>query len=116
ADGAATWVRQESHRSALERLRQAIDGVPNSNRDQIRVAAETVAGTQRKLKESTIKTKDIARSASFDILDQVADFNAAYIEPLDELMKQINLAILCDPGIGIGLQVKNKKIEQVAYK
>ncbi|GJH26981.1 AAA family ATPase [Caballeronia novacaledonica] len=116
ADGAAAWARQESHRSALERLREAIDGAPNSSRDQIRTAAETVAGTQRRLKEATTETKVIARAASFDILDQVADFNAAYIEPLDELMKQINLAILCDPRIGIDLQVKNKKIEQVAYK
>ncbi|KAK48602.1 hypothetical protein BG58_30700 [Caballeronia jiangsuensis] len=116
ADGAAAWARQESHRSALERLRDAIDGAPNSNRDQIRTAAETFAGTQRRLKEVTTQTKAIARAASFDILDQVAEFNAAYIEPLDDLMKQINLAILCDPRIGIDLQVKNKKIEQVAYK
>lgn len=116
ADGAAVWAQQESHRSALERLREAIDGAPNSNRDQIRTAAETVVGTQRRLKEATTKTKAIARAASFDILDQVADFNAAYIEPLDDLMKQINLAILCDPRVGIDLQVKNKKIEQVAYK
>lgn len=116
ADSAAAWARQESHRSALERLREAIDGAPNSSRDQIRTAAETVAGTQRRLKEATTQTKAIARAASSDILDQVADFNAAYIEPLDDLMKQINLAILCDPRIGIDLQVKNKKIEQVAYK
>jgi len=115
-DGATAWARQESHRSALERLREAIDGAPNSNRDQIRTAAETVASTQRRLKEATTETKTIARAASFDILDQVADFNAAYIEPLDDLMKQINRAILCDPRIGIDLQVKNKKIEQVAYK
>ncbi|UPG83892.1 AAA family ATPase [Luteibacter aegosomatis] len=116
ADSAAAWARQESHRSALERLREAIDGAPNSSRDQIRTAAETVVGTQRRLKEATTQTKAIARAASSDILDQVADFNAAYIEPLDDLMKQINLAILCDPRIGIDLQVKNKKIEQVAYK
>lgn len=116
ADGAAAWARQESHHSALERLRQAIDGAPNSNRDQIRTAAETFAGMQRQLKEATTETKAIARAASFDILDQVADFNAAYIEPLDELMKHINLAILCDPRIGIDLHVKNKKVEQVAYK
>ncbi|BDU21580.1 AAA family ATPase [Dyella sp. GSA-30] len=115
-DSAAAWARQESHRSALERLREAIDGAPNSDRDQIRTAAETVAGTRRRLKEATTETKAIARAASADILDQVADFNAAYIEPLDDLMKQINLAILCDPRIGIDLQVKNKKIEQVAYK
>lgn len=116
ADSTAAWVRQESHRSALERLRDAIDGAPNSNRDQIRIAAETVVGTQRQLVAATAETKAIARAASFDILDQVADFNAAYIEPLDDLMKQINLAILGDPRIGIDLQVKNKKIEQVAYK
>jgi len=115
-DSAAAWARQENHRSALERLRDAVDGAPNSNRDQLRMAAETVASTQRGLMEKTTKTKAIARAASFDILDQVADFNAAYIEPLDALMKQINLAILCDPRIGIDLQVKNKKIEQVAYK
>lgn len=116
ADGVAAWVRQESHRSALERLREAIDGAPNSSRDQIRTAAETLAGTQRRLKEATTETKGIARAASHDMLDQVAGFNLAYIEPLDGLMKQINQAILCDPRIGIELQVKNKKIEQVAYK
>jgi len=116
ADCAAAWVRQESHRSALERLREAIDGAPNSSRDQIRTAAETLAETQRRLKDATTETKGIARSASVDILDQVADFNLAYIEPLGNLMKQINLAILCDPRIGIDLQVKNKKIEQAAYK
>jgi exonuclease SbcC len=116
ADGAAAWARQESHRAALERLREAVDGAPNSNRDQVRTAAETVASTQRRLMETTAETKAIARAASFDILDMVADFNAAYIEPLDDLMKQINLAILCDPRIGIELQVKNKRIEQVAYK
>lgn len=116
ADGTAAWARQESHRSTLERLREAIDGAPNSNRDQIRTAAENFANTQRRLREATTETKAIARAASVDILDQVADFNAAYIEPLDDLMKQINLAILCDPRIGIDLHVKNKKIEQVAYK
>jgi|GEM_PF-2012041 len=116
ADGAEAWARQESHRSALERLREAIDGGPNSNRDQIRAAATTVADTQRRLMEGTTESKAIARAASFDILDQVADFNAAYIEPLHDLMKHINRAILCDPRIGIDLQVKNKKIEQVAYK
>lgn len=116
ADGVAAWLRQESHRSALERLREALDGAPNSSRDQIRAAAETVARTQRQLMEATTETKAIARAASSDILDQIAEFNAAYIEPLDDLMKRINLAILCDPRIGIDLQVKNKKIEQVAYK
>ena len=115
-DGVAAWARQESHRSALEHLREAIDGAPNSNRDQIRTTAETLSGTQRRLKEATTETKAIAHAASFDILDQVADFNAAYIEPLHDLMKQINLAILCDPRVGIDLQVKNKKIEQFAYK
>jgi hypothetical protein len=116
ADGAEAWARQESHRSALDRLREAIDGGPNSNRDQIRAAATTVADTKRRLMEGTTESKAIARAASFDILDQVADFNAAYIEPLHDLMKHINLAILCDPRIGIDLQVKNKKIEQIAYK
>lgn len=116
ADGSAAWVQQESHRSALERLREAIDGAPNSSRDSIRTSAEAIVGSRRQLKEATTKTKAIARAASFEILDQVADFNAAYIEPLDDLMKQINRAILCDPRIGIDLQIKNKKIEQVAYK
>ena len=116
ADGEAAWAHQESHRSALERLREAIDGAPNSNRDKIRTAAEAIAGSQRRLRDATTETKAVARAASFDILDQVADFNAAYIDPLDDLMKQINRAILCDPRIGIDLQVKNKKIEQVAYK
>jgi DNA repair protein SbcC/Rad50 len=116
AEGAATWAQQESHRSALERLRDAIDGAPNIPRDQIRGEVETYANARRRLKDATTETKTIARAASFDILEQVADFNAAYIEPLGDLMKRINRAILCDPRVGIDLQVKHKKIEQVAFK
>ena len=116
AQGTAAWTRMDIHHSALQRLRDASDGARDGNRDQIRAAAETFASQRRRLLEATKETKDLSRQASADILNQVADFNKDYIEPLDDLMKQINLAILCDPRVGINLQVKNKRIEQVAYK
>lgn len=114
--GRRAWASQVTHRAALDDLREAIDAAPNSGRDEIRLAAEQSRDAKKLAATETREVKVIAQSASQDLLNELDDFNAEYIQPLDTLMKRVNQAILTDPRVGIDLQVKKKKIEQNAIK
>ncbi|TAX29820.1 AAA family ATPase [Rhizobium leguminosarum] len=114
--GRNVWATQVAHRDALEALRSAVDAPPNSGREVIRDAATILLSAKKASAASTRETREIARAASIDLFDELDEFNAEYIQPLDFLMKQINQAILCDPRVGIDLQVKKKRIEQIAAK
>lgn len=114
--GRRAWASQVTHRAALDDLREAIDAAPNSGRDEIRLAAEQLRDAKTLAATETREVKVIAQSASQDLLNELDDFNAEYIQPLDTLMKRVNQAILTDPRVGIDLQVKKKKIEQNAVK
>lgn len=114
--GRRAWASQVTHRAALDDLREAIDAAPNSGRDEIRLAAQQFRDAKMRAAAETREVKVIAQAASQDLLNELDDFNAEYIQPLDTLMKRINQAILTDPRVGIDLQVKKKKIEQNAVK
>lgn len=115
-DGRAAKTLVGNHRAMLERLRTAVSGAPNSDRLQLREEAEDTVAEKSRLVSVTRSAKDIAQSASAEILDVLADFNTSYMQPLDSLMKLINRAILCDPRVGIELHVRNRRIEQSATK
>ncbi|MGL3214059.1 hypothetical protein [Bradyrhizobium sp. BR 1433] len=115
-DGRAAKTLVDNHLTALERLRTAVSGAPNSDRLQLRKEATDSVAAKSRLARATRETKDIAQAASADILDELADFNTSYMRPLDSLMKSINRAILCDPRVGIELHVKNRRVEQTATK
>jgi DNA repair protein SbcC/Rad50 len=114
--GRAAWANQITHRDALEELRVAVDGAPNSGRDELRQAAEHLRASRLAAAASTRETKQIAQDASIQLLTELEEFNSEFIRPLDDLMKQINQAILTDPRVGIGLHVNKRKIEQTALK
>lgn len=114
--GRLAWARQVSHRAALDALRTAVDGAPNSERDELRAAAEHLRDDRVAKAARTRDTKAIALTASNELLTELDEFNAEYIRPLDALMKRINQAILTDPRVGIDLQVNRKKIDQNAVK
>ena len=114
--GRLAWSRQISHRAALDALRAAVDGAPNSQRDELRAAAEHLREDRLAKSVKTRETKAIALAASNDLLTELNEFNAEYIRPLDALMKRINQAILTDPRVGIDLQVNRRKIDQNAVK
>lgn len=115
-DGRAAKALVDNHLTALERLRSAVNGAPNSERLQLRKEAEDRVAAKSRLAQATRETKEIAQAASSDILDELAEFNTSYMQPLDTLMKAINRAILCDPRVGIELHVKNRRVEQSATK
>lgn len=115
-DGRSAWTLIDNHLTALERLRTAVSGAPNSDRLQLRREAEASVAAKSRLAQATRDTKDIAQAASGEILDELAEFNTSYMQPLDTLMKSINRAILCDPRVGIELHVKNRRVEQSATK
>ncbi|WP_287338877.1 AAA family ATPase [Mesorhizobium sp.] len=114
--GRLAWSRQISHRAALDALRAAVDGAPNSEREELRAAAKHLRGDRLAKAAKTRETKAIAQAASNELLTELDEFNAEYIRPLDALMKRINQAILTDPRVGIDLQVNRKKIDQNAVK
>ncbi|MDW9689293.1 AAA family ATPase [Sinorhizobium meliloti] len=115
-DGRAAKALVDNHLTALERLRTAVNGAPNSERLQLRKEAEDRLAAKSRLAQATRETKEIAQAASSDILDELSEFNTSYMQPLDTLMKAINRAILCDPRVGIELHVKNRRVEQSAMK
>lgn len=115
-DGRSAKTLVDNHLTALERLRTAVSGAPNSDRLQLRREAEDSVAAKSRLAQATRETKHIAQAASADILDELAEFNTSYMQPLDALMKSINRAILCDPRVGIELHVKNRRVEQSATK
>jgi len=110
--GREAWLRQQNHRSSLDRLRMAIDVPPNVGRPELRFEAQIIAALKQAEAASSRDAKKIAYAASADIYDELESFNTDYIEPLDKLTKQINQAILCDPDAGIDLQVRDRRIEQ----
>lgn len=114
--GRRVWASQVSHRAVLDDLRDVIDAAPNSGRDEIRLAVQQLRNAKTMAAAETREVKGIAQSASQDLLSELDDFNAEYIQPLDALMKRLNQAILTDPRVGIDLQVRKKKIEQNAVK
>jgi exonuclease SbcC len=114
--GRAAWANQITHRDALDELRVAVDGAPNSGRDELRQAAEHLRANRLAAVAATRETKRIAQDVSIQLLTELEEFNSEFIRPLDDLMKQINQAILTDPRVGIGLHVNKKKIEQTALK
>lgn len=65
-----------------------------------------------RLAQATREAKDIAQAASSDILDELAEFNTSYMQPLDTLLKAINMAIMGDPRVGLESYVKNRRVEQ----
>ena len=115
-DGRAAKTLVDNHLAALERLRKAVNGAPNSDRLQLRNEAQDSIAEKSHLATATRKAKEIAHSASAEILNELAEFNTSYMQPLDSLMKSINRAILCDPRVGIELHVRNRRIEQSATK
>ena len=115
-DGRAAKALVDNHRAAVERLRAAVSGAPNSERLQLRKEAEDRVSAKSHLAQATRETKEIAQAASSDILDELAEFNTSYMQPLDTLMKAINRAIMGDPRVGIELHVRNRRVEQSATK
>ncbi|NEH61394.1 AAA family ATPase [Rhizobium ruizarguesonis] len=111
-DGRAAKALVDNHLAALERLRAAVSGAPNSERLQLRKEAQDRVSAKVRLAQATRETKDIAQAASSDILDELADFNTSYMQPLDTLMKTINMAIMGDPRVGLESYVKNRRVEQ----
>jgi exonuclease SbcC len=115
-DGRSALTLKQNHTAAVEQLRTAVSGAPNSGRDQLRREMEELRSNKLRLAEATREAKAIARATSDDIATEAANFNSAYITPLAKLMSQINRAILCDRRVGMGLNVENRKIEQSASK
>ena len=115
-EGREAWSRQQSHHSAFERLILQVDLAPNSTRDQVRASAVRKLEDSEAGARATVESKEIASNASAAIANAVSEFNAEYIEPLDQLTKRINQAILCDPRIGIDLHVNKKTIKQSASR
>ncbi|ANL38331.1 AAA family ATPase [Rhizobium phaseoli] len=115
-DGRTAKTLVENHVVALENLRAAINGAPNSDRSELRAEAHAVVDAKSRAADATQKAKDIAQAASSEILDEVAEFNANYMKPLSTLMKSISRAILCDPRVGIDQHVRNRRVEQSATK
>ena len=111
-DGRAAKALVDNHVAALERLRAAVSGAPNSERLQLRREAQDRVYAKARLAQATRETKDIAQAASSDILEELADFNTSYMQPLDTLMKAINMAIMGDPRVGLESYVKNRRVEQ----
>lgn len=115
-DGRSAKALVDNHLTALERLRTAVNGAPNSDRLQLRKEAQDRLTATARLAQATRETKDIAQAASSDILNELAEFNTRYMQPLDTLMKAINRAIMGDPRVGIELHVRNRRVEQSATK
>ncbi|MBX4927148.1 AAA family ATPase [Rhizobium lentis] len=115
-DGRMAKTLAENHVVALESLRAAINGAPNSDRSQLRAEAHAAIDAKSRAADATQEAKDIAHAASSEILDEVAEFNANYMKPLGTLMKSISRAILCDPRVGIDQHVRNRRVEQSATK
>ncbi|OMJ32525.1 hypothetical protein BSZ14_08100 [Sphingomonas sp. Sph1(2015)] len=115
-EGRDAWSRQQSHRSALDRLAAIADLAPTSTRDQVRETVEQKRSEAERSAHQTARAKEIAASASTAIATAVSEFNAEYIEPLDRLTKRINQAILCDPRIGIDLHVNKRTVKQTAKR
>lgn len=115
-EGREAWARQRTHAASFERLRSATDLAPNSERTQIRGAAQKNLAAISHLLDATKQAKHIAGQSSTAIATEVEEFNADYIQPLDVLMKKINRAILCDPRVGIDLHVKRRTIGQSAAR
>ncbi|MGU3543376.1 AAA family ATPase [Methylobacterium sp. A52T] len=115
-EGIEAQSRQQSHSDTLERLRLAVDLPSNANRVLIRENAQTRLCEREEQADATRRAKEVAKLASIDIGKEVEGFNAEYIQPLDELMKQVNRAILCDQRVGIDLHVRNRRIEQSASR
>lgn len=111
-DGRAAKALVDNHLTALERLRTAVSGAPNSERLQLRKEAADRVSSRTRLAQATREAKDIAQAASSDILEELADFNTSYMQPLDTLMKAINRAIMGDPRVGLESYVKNRRVEQ----
>ncbi|MBY4632666.1 AAA family ATPase [Rhizobium croatiense] len=115
-DGRTAKSLVENHIIALENLRAAVSGAPNSDRPQLRAEVQAAIDTKSRLADATQEAKDIAQVASSEILDEVAEFNANYMKPLANLMKSVSRAILCDPRVGIDQHVRNRRVEQSATK
>ncbi len=115
-DGLEAQLRQRGHRDMLERLRLAVDLPPNALRDLITSTATARMGERTAQANATRRAKEIARLASADIASEVLEFNTDYIQPLGELMKNVNRAIVRDKRVGIELTVRDRKVEQVASR
>lgn len=111
-DGRAAKALVDNHLTTLERLRTAVSGAPNSERLQLRKEAADRVSARTRLAEATREAKGIAQAASSDILEELADFNTSYMQPLDTLMRAINRAIMGDPRVGLESYVKNRRVEQ----
>ena len=98
--------------AALDAVTARLDSLLTAQ-NQLRFQASEIAAAERQARE-TREAKDIAALASADIAEDVEEFSADYLKPLDALSNQINQAILCDPRVGVGLHVNKKKIEQSA--
>jgi len=115
-EGHLAWARQLSHRAVLKQIREQIEVPPDETREQILASATSFRSQKQQGAEAVRQVKEIARAASADISAELEEFNSEYIKPLGFLMSRINQAILCDPRVGIDLQVKKKRIEQSAIK
>ena len=115
-DGRTAKTLVENHVTSLERLRLAVGGAPNSERLQLRAEAKNTIDEKAHLAGVTQEAKEIAQGASAEILDELAEFNASYMQPLDDLINSISRTILCDPRVGIDHHVRNRRVEQSARK
>lgn len=110
------WDRRQQHRQLLEDLRALLDMAPNSSRDELRQGGETRSRELAAGLERIERAKQIAWASSRAIEVKLSQFDTDYIRPLGELMDRINAAILCDPRIGIALEVKARRVIQSAKK
>lgn len=110
------WDRQQQHRQLLEDLRTLLDMAPNSSRAELRQGGETRSRELAVRLERIERAKQIAWASSRAIEVKLSQFDTDYIRPLGELMDRINAAILCDPRIGIALEVKARRVIQSAKK
>ncbi|MCG5487163.1 MAG: hypothetical protein KK482_26360 [Sinorhizobium meliloti] len=94
----------------------AVSGAPNSDRLQLRAEANATIDEKARLAGATQEAKEIAQAASTEILDELAEFNASYMQPLDDLMNSISRTILCDPRVEIDHHVRNHRVAQSARK
>ncbi|MFK3889532.1 AAA family ATPase [Sphingomonas sp. NPDC079357] len=110
------WDRRQQHRQLLEDLRALLDMAPNSSRDKLRQGGETRSRELTERLERIERARQIAWASSRAIEVKLSQFDTDYIRPLGELMDRINAAILCDPRIGIALEVKARRVIQSARK
>ena len=110
------WERQQAHRQLLGEMRERLDLARESPRDTVRSVASERLERLRAREAATVRAHDIARAASATIRQRLSDFDSEYLEPLNVLTERIGQAILADPRVGIGFDIKRNEVTQSAKK